>query len=76
MMKESIYRIYSEANGSDEFLVKAVSAKEAFSIVKEYIKENDGVKIFWVRYPLITDNFIFKPTRANTTFLEWIEREL
>lgn len=68
-MKESIYRIYSEKHGKDEFLVRAESAEKALALVKEYLLDPPNVRIYWKGYAEIMDNYTYKPMLGNTVFL-------
>ncbi len=63
------YRVFSTANGSDEFFVHATDAVDAIIAVRQYLKDPDNAKSYWVPNGIRIDGpHRFKPAKHNKTY--------
>lgn len=64
-----IYKVFSTANGSDEFYVHATSGTDAILAVRKHLTDPDNAKAYWVPNGMKIDGaHRFRPAPHNTTY--------
>ena len=64
------YKVFSTANGSDEFYVHATSSADAILAVRKHLTNPDSAKVYWMPKGMKIDGaHRFRPAPNNTTYV-------